>query len=131
MLYTKCILLPSSPDDGWRISVMSRHTLNDGITPDPRIQVYGFNEWLLRVAPPDILIGDYYKRGLSWEDFESRYLEHIRQPHVCKLVRGLAHGALVSDITLLCIEDTAEHCHRRLLAEECQKYEPLLKISHR
>jgi len=65
MIYTKCILLPSSPDDGWRISVMSRHTLNDGITPDPRIQVYGFNEWLLKVAPPSVLIGDYYKRGLS------------------------------------------------------------------
>lgn len=131
MLYTKCILMPASLDDGWRISVMSRHTLNDGITPDPRIQVSGFNEWLLRVAPPAVLVGNYYKRGLSWEDFENRYLDHIRQPHIFELVRGLARGALVSDITLLCIEDTAEYCHRRLLAEECQKYEPLLRILHR
>lgn len=131
MLYTKCILLPNEPTDGWRISVMSRHTLNDGVTPYPRIQIYGFDEWFLKLAPPLTLIGDYYKRGLSWEDFEKRYIDYIRQPPLPTFIQGLVRASLVSDITLLCIEDTAEKCHRRLLAEECQKYEPNLAVLHR
>ena len=36
-LYTKSILKPRSSRDGRRISVMSRHTLEDGVTQDKRI----------------------------------------------------------------------------------------------
>jgi len=37
MLKSKCILAEKNIDDGQRISIMSRHTLNDGKTPDERI----------------------------------------------------------------------------------------------
>ncbi len=43
MLYTKSILKEKVPSDGIRISVMSRHTLNDGITQDNRITQDCFN----------------------------------------------------------------------------------------
>ena len=37
MLRTKCIKAPIESEDDLRVSVMSRHTLADGITPDPEI----------------------------------------------------------------------------------------------
>lgn len=106
---------------------MSRHTENNGIT---LIEVH-YHEHLQQLAPPLRLIGSYYKRGLSWEEFELRYLEHIRQSEIRDQVQKLAQRSLLEDITLLCIEETPEHCHRRLLAEECQRYQPTLTIEHR
>ncbi|MBI4152538.1 DUF488 domain-containing protein [Candidatus Woesearchaeota archaeon] len=131
MLYTKCIFHNVENSDGTRISVMSRHTLNDGITPDPRITAATFEEWIPELAPPLKLVGDYYHRNLAWADFERRYLEHLSQTDVSSLVSTLAKRSLSNDITLLCVEETPECCHRRLLAEECQKYEPTLSIEHR
>ncbi len=122
MLKTKCILYPYDKRDGIRISVMSRHTLNDGITPHPEINGSCYNLWIPDLAPPLKLIGDYYKRGLSWEKFEERYLYYIRNSGVDDVIKNLARRSLNTDITLLCIEPTSEHCHRRLLAEEFKLY---------
>jgi len=130
MLYTKCIITEPEKSDGTRISVMSRHTLNDGITPDPRITLDKYNEWLREVAPPSKLIGGYYKRNLKWDDFEPKYLQYLRSPEISPKVKELAERAMNSDITLLCIEATAKYCHRRLLAEECQFYETELRVEH-
>ncbi len=130
-LYTKSILTEPSLDDGVRISVMRRHTLNNGITLDLRIDESKYQKWMPILGPPEILIGSYYKRGLSWEEFEKKYLIYIRSLHVHEQLRVLGRYALKSDITILCIEETADRCHRRLLAEECQKYEPSLKVIHK
>jgi uncharacterized protein YeaO (DUF488 family) len=131
VLYTKSILKEKIPEDGVRISVMNRHTLNDGATPDNRIIEDSFDERLQVLAPPSRLLGDYYKRGLTWEHYESRYFKHLRCPNVAEEVKRLASRAVRQDITLLCIEDSPEFCHRRLLAEECQKYESSLQVIHR
>lgn len=126
MLRTKSILTPREDYDGLRISIMSRHTLNDGVTPDSRIQKNSYEEWKKEFAPPLKLIGDYYKRNLPWEKFEERYLEHLKS--IYEKVRKLSEKALSKDITLLCIEDLPEKCHRRLLAEECKRIKPELEI---
>ncbi len=131
MLYTKCILSPIEERDGTRISVMSRHTLNDGTTPDLRITPDRYREWRREFAPPERLIGDYYKRGLSWEVFEDGYLAYLRSFEMIPKVQQLTRRATLEDLTLLCIENTPEHCHRRLLAEECLRYEPKLNLEHR
>jgi uncharacterized protein YeaO (DUF488 family) len=110
---------------------MSRHTLNDGITPDPRILRELYDEHLVILAPSPRLMGDYYKRDLQWAGFEVRYLQQIHQPDIIPVVRRLARRATEQTITLCCIEETAEFCHRRLLAEECVRYEPSLNIVHR
>jgi uncharacterized protein YeaO (DUF488 family) len=134
MLYTKGVFSPIEISDGIRISVMSRHTLDDGITYDPRKdpeKVPGvYQEWKKELAPPDRLVGDRYKRGLSWEEFERRYLAHIRTQEIIPEVTSLARRALSEDITLLCVEESPEECHRRLLAEECLRYEPRLRLEH-
>jgi len=130
-LYTKCILYPREAIDGIRVSVMSRHTLSDGITPDARITKKLFDFHSQELAPNPTLIGDYYKRGLSWEEFEKRYKTLLSEPAKAAAVRVLAQQALLGDITLLCIEETPEKCHRRILAEQCKIYAPLLKIIYK
>lgn len=129
-LFTKCILGEREVSDGVRISVMSKHTLNDGQTPDPRITSDKYDEHLPLLSPSPKLIGDYYRRGLPWVKFAERYLEQIRQPAVLSQVSGLALRALQTDITLLCIEESPTRCHRRLLAQECRDHYPSLIIEH-
>lgn len=131
MLYTKSILKPISLEDGVRISVMSRHTLDDGITPDTRITLASYNLWVQELAPPAKLVGDYYKRGLPWESYEAEYLHYLKQEGIMMKVQELAQTALEKDVTLLCKEEQATRCHRRILAEECQRYQQGLKVEHR
>lgn len=130
-LYTKCILHQKEEHDGVRVSVMSRHTLSDGVTPDERITKKSFDLWLQEFAPPPLLIGNYYKRGLSWEEFEQKYTSFLSEPAKAIGVRVLAQQALSKDITLLCIEESPERCHRRLLAEQCKIYVPKVKIIYK
>ncbi len=130
-LFTKSIFKEKDSDDGIRISVMSRHTLNDGVTPDLRITSDRFEEHIVILAPPSKLVGDYYKGNLNWQEYETRYLEYLRIPDISKKVKQLAQRASKQDITLLCAEDTAEKCHRRILAEECQRYNSTLDVIHR
>lgn len=135
-IYTKSILKPICSEDGVRISVMSRHTLNDGTTPDERITSNSYNKWGKEFAPPDKLIRDYYRKEndekkISWNEFEQQYISHIRKPEIADKVKSLAQRGLEETITLLCIEDKPDNCHRRLLAEECQRYKPQLIIEHK
>jgi uncharacterized protein YeaO (DUF488 family) len=127
-LYTKCILSTPEESDGLRISVMSRHTLADGYTLDSRIIHFDHHEPLL--GPLPTLIGSYYKRGLSWQLFESLYLTQLRFDFWSEKVKALSEMAQYFDVTLLCIEASAERCHRRLLAEECQRYNRNLVVKH-
>lgn len=131
MIYTRCIFSQDEGRDGIRISVMSRHTLNDGLTPDPRITMYSYNLWMQELAPPTKLVGDYYKRGLPWEKFSEEYQKFLKEPGMATRVKALAKLGLEKTVTLLCAEETADKCHRRLLAEECQRYEPSLKVEHK
>lgn len=131
MLYTKSILKPKSLEDGLRISIMSRHTLNDGITPDERINSGSYDIWLKELAPPEKLVGDFYKRNLPREEYNKKYLNYLRENDVAEKVKNLAEISLDENITLLCIEDDASECHRKIFSEECQRYFPELKVEHR
>lgn len=131
MLRTACILEMPKANDGIRISVMSRHTMLDGVTPDPRITPNLFFAHQLLLAPSPKLVGDYYKRGLGWEEFAQRYLEEIREGEKSEMVGRLIESALQGTVTILCIEPTPKFCHRRLLAEECLRHEPRLRLSIR
>ncbi|MEK6914739.1 MAG: DUF488 family protein [Nanoarchaeota archaeon] len=131
MLYTKSILKDKDKSDGVRISVMSRHTLEDGITTHPLINKDSYDEWLKILAPTDFLVGNYYKIGFGWDLFSIEYLEEIREGEKKIEVEKLAMRSLKEDITLLCIEPSPERCHRRLLAEECARYLPQIEVVHR
>ncbi len=129
MLFTKCILSPRGESDGIRISVMSRHTLNDGVTPDDRITEFDLHMPIFGPSPR--LIGSYYRGLVPWELFSAAYSTEMRFSEKAGAVAQLARLALEHDVTLLCIEEDHHHCHRSLLAEEILRKEPNLKIEHR
>lgn len=130
MLKTGCIKTEPHPDDGVRISVMSRHTLNDGITSDPEITADLYDEWWSSLAPPLRLLGNYYKRHLPWDQFEVQYREFLMSNDKATQALGrLALLAVEENVTILCIEADPEHCHRRLIAEACQQLSPDLEVS--
>jgi len=85
MLRTKCILAQKENYDGTRISIMSRHTLNDGVTPHPQINKSSYDYWMKIFAPPSIIIGRYYRNECSlsqemlWEQFELDYLKYLKK----------------------------------------------------
>ena len=131
-LFTQSIYVPSSADS-LRISVMSRHTLAPkGITPDPRITLDSYHLWLQDLAPPDKLVGDWYRGELSQEQFTTGYLAHLQQDpqrHTLDLLIELVMDIKRKPI-LLCVEPKGEFCHRQVLAEYCQRLEPRLSVAH-
>jgi uncharacterized protein YeaO (DUF488 family) len=130
MLFTKCILSESSIDDGLRISVMSRHTLNDGVTPDSRIKVCHFH--IPKLGPSPRLIGAYYRDEIDWCVFEKKYLIQIRSKlEIISKIKFFAEYALGHTVTFLCVEEKPDFCHRRLLAQECKRFKPNLQVEYR
>ncbi len=131
MLFTRSILSEPEEKDGFRISVMSRHTLSDGKTPDVRISPRHFDLHIPHLGPSPHLIGKYVRNKIDWPTFAGLYFLEIRHSFKNRTVKFLAKSAMVQDITILCIEEASDKCHRRLLAEECQEYQPGLIIKHR
>ena len=105
---------------------MSRHTLPDGITPDPEINERSYDLWRQDLAPPGKLVGAFYRIEIGWVEYEKEYLRYLSS--ISDKIRELANQGLEQNITFLCIEAKADECHRRLLAEECKKYEPSLEL---
>ncbi|MFC1696879.1 DUF488 family protein [Nanoarchaeota archaeon] len=133
MLKTKSFLKPKEDSDGIRISIVGLHKWDPGVmdyTEITEIVPEMYDEWLKIFAPPLKLVGDVYiRKTCSLEQFKGRYLEYIEQPEMEIQVKQLAKRSLESTITLLCLEPTPEYCHRKYLAEQCQKYEPGLELS--
>ncbi len=128
MLKTKPIISDIEKTDGIRMSVMSRHTLNDGITPNLNILPQHYNLWLPSLAPPAKLLGDYYKRGLSWDDFSNRFLDFTHTKNTESTITLIGTSALRINVTLLCIEDNLDRCHRSLLAKRFKELIPNLDM---
>lgn len=126
MLKTKCIKADLSPDDGLRISVMSKHTLPDGKTPDPETTNDKFDNWRKDLAPPLKLVGSYYRKEIAWEEFEQSYRIFIQRKRDQLL--SLIRRAKETTITLLCVEASPTRCHRRLIAEECLRLDQSLDV---
>jgi uncharacterized protein YeaO (DUF488 family) len=132
-LFTKSIYSQKEKSDGIWIAVLSRYTLDDGVTPDLRMNSSSVDEHWIELAPRPILVGDYKKRRIiAWDIFADRYLRLIREPELVPKVKKLAFRALYEDITILCVEDKEDpHCHRKILALECQRYEQQLRVIHK
>jgi uncharacterized protein YeaO (DUF488 family) len=105
---------------------MSRHTLQDGTTPDTRITDQDYDLWLPIFAPRPSDVGKYYRDELDWEAYVERYKNYLST--IPEAVDALARWAIYETVTIMCIEDTPEQCHRRLLAEHCQQRHSDLEI---
>ena len=66
------------------------------------------------LSPDQDLLDGYKKKAVAWEEYERRFLALLNERAVEDLVDR--HWFDVPAV-LLCSEPTAEHCHRRLVAE--------------
>lgn len=135
MLYTKCIHDPVSLEEGILISIMSRHTLNDGKTPDPKITRDKYLFHFPFLGPSPELIGAYYRKKISWDNFARGYLLEMESEK--DFIEEIAMQSRMVNITLECVErkqDFPENdlrCHRKLLADLCKEYVSDLQIIHK
>jgi uncharacterized protein YeaO (DUF488 family) len=119
MLKSKCILADKSIDDGQRISIMSRHTLNDGKTPDERIWMDTFDMHLPDFWPQPKLVWKYYRNEIDFENYAKEYKESLNTKQAS--IKKIIEWALIENITVLCIEESSEFCHRKIFVETAQE----------
>ena len=78
------------------------------------------------LAPSDELFTSYRGGDLTWDEYSERYLALLDERGIVKeLDRGL-----LTDAVLLCSEDSAERCHRRLAAEYLSRHWGDIEIVH-
>ena len=66
-----------------------------------------------RLAPEAETLAAYRAKRMTWESYENRFLELLRDRRVeTTIPKDLIDGAV-----LLCSEDSPSRCHRRLVAE--------------
>lgn len=66
------------------------------------------------LAPTQELLDDFKKRKGSWADYEQRFTALMVER---KIEEAISRDLFRVPTVLLCSEPTAEHCHRRLVAE--------------
>lgn len=73
------------------------------------------------LAPPAKLVGDYYRKELDFLEYEELYRKYLSSDRIIPIVQCLIDQALREDVTILCIEEKPDQCHRRILAEFCSE----------
>ncbi len=73
-------------------------------------------------APTKELLSNYQKKQISWEEYENLFNQILEKRGGYK--RFLTRFADYNHVCLLCSEPTAEHCHRRLVAEKIKSTAP-------
>jgi uncharacterized protein (DUF488 family) len=81
---------------------------------------------LPELAPTQEMLDAFKKEKGAWADYEKKFVVLITQRQIeTKIPRELLHGSC-----LLCSEDTADHCHRRLVAEYLRRAWGDVEITH-
>ena len=107
-LKTKSIQKKRSAKDGLRICVMRRPGEFDD-----------WDMWIPKLSPSNELLNQYVYEGLSWEDMQRKFHTQVIKKQT-RLLEWLIETAQNQDVTLLCFEETADKCHRKLIAEYCK-----------
>jgi uncharacterized protein (DUF488 family) len=79
------------------------------------------------LAPTQELLDSYRKAKSGWGAYEQRFLALMREREI---ERRIDRSLFDIPTVLLCSEATAEHCHRRLVAEYLQAAWGDLTITH-
>lgn len=100
---------PPSSEDGRRI-LITRYW--------PRgVPKSAVDEYTTKVAPSRQLVQAFKREGLPWEDYVRRYLDEMKQPDAVTEIRRLAKLAKSERITLMCICEDENRCHRALVRD--------------
>lgn len=98
--------------DGKRILVMRMWPR--GISKD-KIDV-----WIKELGTERVLIKKWKSGKVTWGEFAKEYRKSLEGKE--DELKALALESKHKDITLLCTDRDAAHCHRTLLAEEIRRY---------
>lgn len=79
------------------------------------------------LAPSPKLLDDYKNRRCDWAEYEMRFLAQLSNDGWIDILERSFFEELCC---LLCSEPSAEHCHRRLVAEELQKRWQDMEVVH-
>lgn len=79
------------------------------------------------LAPTPELLNDYFEKGISWEEYEQRYIEILKQRKVEEM---LAEGQIIESCCFMCLEYSPHQCHRRLALEYLNKNWKKIEIIH-
>ena len=77
-------------------------------------------------APTKELLARYRDKEIDWKGYEREYNQILKDRDILKNI----DWALFDDACLLCSEETAEMCHRRLLAEYLTSANKSIEIKH-
>ena len=78
------------------------------------------------LAPTKQLLRDYRKGDIGWDDYESRFLDLMRERRIEESIPR----NVIDEGCLLCSEDQPHHCHRRLVAEYLNDQWGGIEIEH-
>jgi uncharacterized protein (DUF488 family) len=78
------------------------------------------------LAPTKEMLAEYRKSRGAWPDYEQKFLGLMRE----RKIEQEVSRDLIADGCLLCSEDKAQHCHRRLVAEYLQGHWGDVDICH-
>jgi len=86
-------------------------------------------------GPPEDLLREYRKRlgkkkkdDAAWAYYVERFAAEVLSGPIVERFKVVAKGCEV--VCLLCSEETAERCHRRLLAEEFARHLQEVSVEH-
>lgn len=79
------------------------------------------------LAPTQKLFDDYRKKQYTWEEFEQKFLELMAER---KIEERISKDLFSVPTVLLCSENSATHCHRRLVLEYLQEKWGGLEVLH-
>ena len=78
------------------------------------------------LSPTSDLLDSWRKKMIDWATYEKQFLDLIIKRNIGQTVPK----SIIDSACLLCSEASAEHCHRRLVAEYFQKLWGDVKIIH-
>ena len=79
------------------------------------------------LAPSTDILNSYKKKRINWAEYEQRFLDLMAERKIEeKIDQNLFNGGTV----LLCSENKADHCHRRLILEYLRNKWGIFKIIH-
>jgi uncharacterized protein (DUF488 family) len=78
------------------------------------------------LAPTQEMLDSYKKHGGTWDEYEQRFLQLMRD----RRIESAWDKQMRDADCLLCSEEKPEHCHRRLVAEYLAAHRDGIKIHH-
>lgn len=83
----------------------------------------------LHFAPAESTLSRYKKKVISWDQYVDEFEQTMTKRNITQHIKENFNPS-EQTICLLCSEPTAEHCHRRLIAERFGQIFEALEIVH-